>query len=87
LDLREVKVTGGWRKLHKQLSFVFGSRDSSVGIATGYGLTAEELEFDFRQGVRDFSLLYIVQTDSGAYPASLSNEYWGLFPQGKAEEA
>jgi hypothetical protein len=46
----------------------FGSRDSSVGIATGYG-TTEESEFESRWG-QEFSLLYVVHTGSGAHPAS-----------------
>jgi hypothetical protein len=37
------------------------SRDSSVGIATGYGLDGPGF---------DFSLLHSVQTGSGAHPAS-----------------
>jgi hypothetical protein len=39
------------------------SRDSSVGIATGYGLDDQEgREFESRQG-KKFSLLHIVQTN------------------------
>jgi hypothetical protein len=53
-----VEITGRWRKLHnKELSFVFGSRDSSVGIGTRQGLTAVELGFDSQEGARNVSLL------------------------------
>jgi hypothetical protein len=39
----------------------YGSWDSSVGIATDYGLDGQE---------RDFSLLHSVEIGSGAHPAS-----------------
>jgi hypothetical protein len=52
------------------------SRDSSVGTATGYGL-------DDRLG-QEFSLLNVVQTGSGAYPASYPMGTGGFFPGGKA---
>jgi hypothetical protein len=59
------------------------SRDSSVGIATGYGLD------DHGVGVRvpvnqEFSLLHVVQTGSGAHPASYPMSTVGSFPGGKA---
>jgi hypothetical protein len=47
-----------------------GSRDSSVGIATGYRLDDQgEREFESRY-VKKFSLLHIVQTDSRVHPTS-----------------
>jgi hypothetical protein len=47
-----------------------GSRDSVVGIATGYGLDGREVsEFESQWG-QEFSLLHVVQTGSGAHPAS-----------------
>jgi hypothetical protein len=46
----------------------------SVGIATGYKLDGQ---FQFPVGERDFTLLHIVQTGSGAHPAG------GSFPEGK----
>jgi hypothetical protein len=60
------------------------SRDSSVGIATAYGLD------DRGAGVRvpvgsEFSLLYIVCTGSGAHPASYPMGTGGSFPEGKAQ--
>jgi hypothetical protein len=57
------------------------SRDSSVGIATGYGL-----EFESRQG-QEFSLLHVVQTGSGAHTAFSPMGIGGSFPWGKASEA
>jgi hypothetical protein len=46
------------------------SRDSSVGIATGYGLDDQgEREFESRWG-KKFSLLHIIQTGSGVHPTS-----------------
>jgi hypothetical protein len=46
------------------------SRDSSVGIATDYGLDDQEVrEFESREGQK-FSLLHIVQTGSGVHPTS-----------------
>jgi hypothetical protein len=54
------------------------SRDSSVGIATGYGLDDREVEVRFL--VRsEFSLLHIVQTGSGAHPVSYSMGTAGFF--------
>jgi hypothetical protein len=61
----------------------FESRDSSVGIATGYGLNAR-VRFP---AVKDFSLLHSIQTDSGAHPASYPMGTGGSFPGGKAGEA
>jgi hypothetical protein len=43
------------------------SRDSSVGIAAGYGLDNPQFESKWGQ---EFSLLHVVQTGSGAHPAS-----------------
>jgi hypothetical protein len=43
------------------------SQDSSVGIATGYGLDGRSSIVD---RPRDFYVLHIGQTDSGPYPAS-----------------
>jgi hypothetical protein len=51
-----------------------GSRDSSVGIGTGYGLD------DRGVGVR-------VQTGSGTHPASYPIGTGGSFPEGKAAGA
>jgi hypothetical protein len=71
---------------HKRSDFQSESRDSSVGIATGYGLD------DRGVGVRvpvgsEYSLLHIVQTGSGAHPASYPMGTGGSFPDGKAAGA
>jgi hypothetical protein len=54
-----------------------GSRDSVVGIGTGYAL-------DYRRVVfREFSLLHAVQTGSGVHPTSYPMGTGGSFPGGK----
>jgi hypothetical protein len=45
-------------------------RDSSVSIATGYGLDDRGSEVRFPAGAGNFSVLHHVQTGSGAHPAS-----------------
>jgi hypothetical protein len=57
------------------------SRDSSVGMAMGYGLDSR---VRFQAGARDFSLFHSVQTGSGAQPASYPMDTGGDFPGGKA---
>jgi hypothetical protein len=46
-----------------------GNRDSSVGIATGYGLDDRGVGVPVQVGLR-ISLFRIVQTGCGAHPAS-----------------
>jgi hypothetical protein len=46
------------------------SRDSSDGIATGYGLDDQVIGVRFPTGDGNFSLHHRVQTGSGAHPAS-----------------
>jgi hypothetical protein len=63
--------------------FFVRSRDSSVGIATGYELQ------DGGVGVRvpvglEFSLLHVVQTGSGVHPTSYSMGTGDSFLGGKA---
>jgi hypothetical protein len=58
------------------------SRDSSVGIAMGYGLDGRG-----SAKARDFSLLPSVQTGCGAHPASYPMCTGGFFPGGKAAAA
>jgi hypothetical protein len=72
--------------LHKFTCTIMGSRNSSVGIATGYGLDDREV------GIRvpvwsKCSLLRSVQTGSGAHPASYPMGTGGSSPGGKAAEA
>jgi hypothetical protein len=42
-----------------------GTRDSAVGIVIGYGLDDSD-----RSSIQEFLFLYVVQTGSGAHPAS-----------------
>jgi hypothetical protein len=62
-----------------------GSRDSSLGIATGYGLDDREVGVRIPVGLR-FSLLH-VETGSGAHPTSYPIGTGGSFPGGKAAGA
>jgi hypothetical protein len=58
------------------------SRDSAVGIATGYGLHGKGSEFEsWRE--QEFSLLCVVKTGSGANPASYLMGTGCSFPGGK----
>jgi hypothetical protein len=59
-----------------------GSRDSSVGIATGWTVGVP-----FMPGAGHFSLLQSVQTGSGDHPASYPMDIGGSFPEGKAAGA
>jgi hypothetical protein len=61
------------------------SRDSVFGIATGYGLDGRGIGVRVPVGV--FSLLHVVQTDSGAHPASYPMCTGSSFPGGKAAGA
>jgi hypothetical protein len=51
-------------------SFLHESRDSSVGIALGYGLQERGSRVRFPAEAGYFSLHYHVQNGSGAHPAS-----------------
>jgi hypothetical protein len=59
------------------------SRDSAVGVATGYGLSDKGVGVRVPVG-QEFSLLHVVQTGSGDYPASSPMGTGGSFPGGKA---
>jgi hypothetical protein len=63
------------------------SRDSSVGIALGYGLDDRGSRVRFQAGARSFSLHHRVQNGSGAHPASYPMGTRGSFPGGKAAGA
>jgi hypothetical protein len=68
-------------------SYVFTAfTDRAVGIATGYGLEDQGSEFESRW-VQEFSLLQVVQTDSGANVTSYPMGTRGSFPGGKAAGA
>jgi hypothetical protein len=63
------------------------SRDSSVGIALGYGLDNRGYRFRFPAGAGNFSLHHRVQNGSGAHPTSYPTGTGGSFPGGKATGA
>jgi hypothetical protein len=60
------------------------SRDSSVGIALGYGLDGRGSRVLFPAGAGNFSVHHRVQNGYGAYPASYRMGTRGSFPGGKA---
>jgi hypothetical protein len=60
------------------------SRDSSVGIALGYGLDDRGSRFRFLAEAWNFSLYHRVQNGSGAQPASYPMGTRGSFPGIKA---
>jgi hypothetical protein len=62
------------------------SRDSSVGIALGYGLDDRGSRVRLPAGVGNFSLHHRVQNGSGAHPAYPMCTR-GSFPGGKAAGA
>jgi hypothetical protein len=63
------------------------SRDSSVGIALGYGLDDGSSRVRFPAGARNFFLHHCVQNGSGAHPDSYPMRTRGSFPGGKAAGA
>jgi hypothetical protein len=63
------------------------SRDSSVGIALGYGLDHRDSRVRFPAGAGNFSLHHSVQNGSGAHPASYPMGTWGSFPEGRVTGA
>jgi hypothetical protein len=70
-------------RLQIKISFLFVSlRDSSVGIALGYGLEDRGSRVRLPAGDGNFSLHHRVQDGSGAHPASYPNGYTGLLPWG-----
>jgi hypothetical protein len=60
------------------------NRDSSVGIALGYGLDDRGSRGRFPAGAGNSSLYHRVQNGSGAHPASYPMGTRGSFPGGKA---
>jgi hypothetical protein len=64
----------------------YKSRDSSVGIATGYGLDDQGAGVQVPVGSRIF-ILHVVQSGSGVHPTSYPMGIGGSFPGGKAAEA
>jgi hypothetical protein len=62
-------------------------RDSSVGIALGFGLDDRGSRVRFPAGAGNFSLYYRVQNGSGAHPSSYPMGTRGSYPGGKAAGA
>jgi hypothetical protein len=62
------------------------SQGSALNIATAYGLDEQEVRVRVLVG-SEFSLLHIVQTGSGAHPASYPMGTWALSLGGKAAGA
>jgi hypothetical protein len=56
------------------------SRDSSVGIVSGYRLDDQMIGVRFPVWAGNFSLHHRVQTGSGAHPASYTIDIEGCFP-------
>jgi hypothetical protein len=63
------------------------SRDSSVGIALGYGLGDRGSRVRFAAGAGNFSLHHRVQNGSGTHPASYPMGTGGSFRRGKSAGA
>jgi hypothetical protein len=63
------------------------SRDSSVGIALGYGLDDRVLGFDSRQGLGIFLFITTSRTALGPTPTSYPMGTRGSFLEGKAAGA
>jgi hypothetical protein len=63
------------------------SRDSSVGIALGYGLDDLGSRVRLSVGAGNFSLHHRIQNGSGAHPASFPMGTRGSFLGGKAAGA
>jgi hypothetical protein len=70
--------------LRSDVFYFFKSRDSSVGIALGYGLDDRGSRVRFPAGAGNFSLHHRIQNGSGAHPASYPMGTRGSFPGGKA---
>jgi hypothetical protein len=66
--------------------YLYGSRDSVVGKAAGYGLDDRGVVVRVPVGSR-FSLLHVVQTGIGIHPAFYPMGTEGYFPGGKTTGA
>jgi hypothetical protein len=67
--------------------FIIKSRDSSVGIALGYGLDDRGSRVRFPAKAGNFSLHHRIKTCSGAHAASYPMGIRGSFLGGKATGA
>jgi hypothetical protein len=86
---QDIQIRGVYNKFQDLILFLhFKSRDSSVGIALGYGLEDRGSRVDFRWGLENFLLLHHhVQNGSGANPPSYAMGTRDSFPGGKAAGA
>jgi hypothetical protein len=81
LDVRALKIQDSVEtQRHK-------SRDSSVGIALGYGLDGRGSRLRFPTGAGNFSLHYRLQNGFGAHPDSYPMSTRGFLPGGEAAGA
>jgi hypothetical protein len=64
----------------KYVQYVTDSRDSSVGIALGYGLDNRGSRVRFLAEAENFSLHHRVQNGSEAHPSSYAMGSRGTFP-------
>jgi hypothetical protein len=78
--------TLSWRgaQLRTGTTLTFESRESSVGIALGYGLDDRVSRARFPAGTGNFSLHHPIQNGPGAHPASYPMGTRGSFPGGTA---
>jgi hypothetical protein len=76
-SLARTDISDTQRRIYKAQSLSFVSRDSAVGIATGY--TIEGSEFESRESL-EFSLLHVAQTGSGVHSTSYTMGTGCSFP-------
>jgi hypothetical protein len=85
INLQMTKYFWRTRKITNKEHYIFyETRDSSVGIALGYGL--DDRGFEYRWGLGVFPFIAASQTGSGALQASYQVGTGGSFPRGKAVE-
>jgi hypothetical protein len=68
------------------LIIIIISRNSAVGITTGYGMVDRGVEVRVPMG-NEFALLHVVRTGSGVHPTSYPMGTGGSFPGIKAAGA
>jgi hypothetical protein len=82
-----IRIYAAFLLLYFNLFNLYWSRDSSVGIALGYGLDVCSSRVGLPEGAGNFSLHHRVQNGSGAHPASYPMGIRGSFSGGKAAGA
>jgi hypothetical protein len=81
---KNLGITRDLAEIRTKYISIAKSRDSSVGIALGYGLDDRGSRVGFPAGAGNFSIHHRVQNGSGAHPASYPMGTRGSFPGGKA---